>query len=158
MPLNLASDWWMLVLLGLCGGVVSGTLGLGSGLIFVPAMVLLFSLPQKSAQGTALAVMVPMALIGAIRYWLNPDIEVNLVVVVLIAVGAVAAALIGTELASRLPVSVLRKLFAVFLVLVAVRMFLTSAKAKQRGPGDGASAGGTAPMIEKGPTTNDRGQ
>ncbi|HUS93397.1 MAG TPA: substrate-binding domain-containing protein [Phycisphaerae bacterium] len=53
MPGELSSIWWGLVLLGLCGGVVSGTLGLGSGLIFVPALVLLFAVPQKSAQGTA---------------------------------------------------------------------------------------------------------
>ena len=125
---QLPGEWWIFIVLGLCAGVVSGMLGLGSGIIFVPALVFLCGLGQKSAQGTALAVMVPMVLVGAIRYWRNPEIDVNGVVVVLIALGAVAGALGGTELAARLPPGILRKCFALFLVVVAVRMFVGSSR------------------------------
>jgi len=52
------------MLVGLGAGVVSGALGVGSGIVFVPVMATVFLLPQKSAQGTALAVMAPMALQG----------------------------------------------------------------------------------------------
>ena len=119
---ELSNIWWGLILLGLGAGVISGALGVGSGTVLIPAMVLLFCLPQKSAQGTALAVMVPVALLGAFRYWQNPEIDVSLIVVGLLAAGALVGALIGTELAARLPAHVLRKIFAVFILVIAVRM------------------------------------
>ncbi|MBL7186469.1 MAG: sulfite exporter TauE/SafE family protein [Phycisphaerae bacterium] len=67
---QLPAYWWALVLLGILAGVVSGMLGLGSGAVVVPALVLAFGFPQKSAQGTALALMVPMAMLGAFRFWI----------------------------------------------------------------------------------------
>ena len=78
--------WWIIILLGIFAGIVSGLLGLGSGSVVVPVLVLLFAFDQKAAQGTALAVMVPMAMLGAFRYWRNPEIEVSGLVVVLIVV------------------------------------------------------------------------
>jgi uncharacterized membrane protein YfcA len=119
----LPSAWWVFIVLGLGAGVISGMLGVGSGVLLIPVLVLLSHFEQKAAQGTALAVMVPMALVGAIRYWRNPAVELNGVVIGLLVLGAVAGALVGTELAARLPAGVLRKVFAVFLMLVAVRMF-----------------------------------
>ena len=121
---QISSLWWAFVLLGFVGGVVSGALGVGSGIIFIPILVTVFLVPQKAAQGTALAVMVPMALLGAIRYWYNPDIHVNINLVALLAVGSLAGVLLGTEIAYHLPGHWLRKIFAVFMVVVAVRMFL----------------------------------
>ncbi len=74
---ELSGFWWVLLALGFVGGIFSGTFGVGSGIIFIPALVLILSLPQHSAQGTALAVMVPMALLGAFRYWKDPTIDVR---------------------------------------------------------------------------------
>jgi hypothetical protein len=123
---SLPGEWWVFLVLGLCAGIVSGTLGLGSGIVLIPVLVLLFSFEQKSAQGTALAVMVPMALVGAIRYWRNPHIELNGTVIALLALGAVAGAMVGTELAARLSAGTLRKVFALVLMIVAIRMFTAS--------------------------------
>ncbi len=123
---SLPIEWWFLVVLGLCAGVISGTLGVGSGIVVIPALVLLGGFEQKSAQGTALAVMVPMALVGAIRYWKMPHVEFNGMVILLLVLGAVAGTLAGTELASRLPAGTLRKLFAVLLMITAIRMFTAS--------------------------------
>jgi len=128
---QLSSYWWVFVLLGICAGIVSGTLGIGSGIILVPALVLVCSFEQKSAQGMSLAIMVPMALVGALRYWKNPDIEMNTLVIGLIICGALAGVLAGTELVGRLPSHVLRKVFAAVLVIVAVRMFMTPTRPKQ---------------------------
>lgn len=110
------------IVLGLVAGVISGCLGVGSGLVLIPAMVLIFAVAQKSAQGISLAVMVPMALIGAWRYIANPEIRVDLRIVALIAAGAVVGALVGSQLAAVLPARTLKKAFAVFLILVAVRI------------------------------------
>jgi len=131
---ELVNAWWALMVLGICAGILSGTLGLGSGTLIIPALVLLFNFPQKSAQGTCLAVIVPMALVGAIRYGMNPEIEVDIAKVGLLAAGAVAGAFLGTELARRLSSEVLRKSFAVFMVIVAAKMLLTTARPKTAVP------------------------
>lgn len=125
---HLSEWWWALVLLGFVGGIVSGALGVGSGIVFIPILVLAFGLSQKASQGTALAVMVPMALLGALRYWRNPDIDVNMHLVALLVGGSLVGVLIGTEIAYHLPGHWLRKAFAVFMVVVAVRMFSMPAK------------------------------
>ena len=130
---QLYNYWWVFILLGIGAGVLSGALGLGSGIILIPTLVLVCSFEQKSAQGTALAIMVPMTLLGALRYWKNPEIEMNAVIIALIVFGALAGVLVGTELAFWLSGSVLRKIIAVVLIIVAVRMFMTPARAKQAG-------------------------
>lgn len=113
----------VLVLVGVLAGVISGMLGVGSGALLIPVLVLVFAYPQKSAQGITLAVMAPMALIGAVRYVRNPTIEVNLATALLLTVGAIVGVFIGTELAVKLPAHILRKAFAVFLFVVSLKMF-----------------------------------
>jgi len=130
---QLGNPWWFYVLLGVAAGVLSGVMGVGSGIILVPTLVLFCSFGQKSAQGMSLAVMVPMALVGALRYWKIPNIEMSISVIGLIVCGALIGALVGTELAGRLPNHILRKVFAAVLIIAAVRMFTTSARPKQRG-------------------------
>ncbi len=83
-----------------------------------------------------MAIMVPMALVGALRYWKNPEVEFHGWIIALIVLGAVAGTLAGTELAARLPAGVLRKSFAVFLMIVAVRMFTASPRS-ERAPARG---------------------
>ena len=155
---ELANPWWAYVILGVCGGLISGTLGLGSGTIFVPVLVLILLFPQKSAQGTALAVMVPMALVGALRYWANPQIEVKLPVVGLIVIGAVVGAFVGTELAYRLPGHVLKKFFAVYLLVVAVKMLLSSGGAKLPVTEPGPQPQQEITSVEKGVAKDEPGK
>ncbi len=122
----------MLLVLGLAAGVLSAMLGVGSGILLVPALVLAFGLSQKSAQGTALAVMVPMALVGVMRYVANPNIEINFMRVALLALGAVVGAVIGSAIASHLSNAILRRIFAIFLLVVAVRMLLPGRSAAKQ--------------------------
>jgi len=130
---------WSLIALGLAAGVLSSMLGVGSGILLVPALVILAGLPQKSAQGTALAVMVPMALVGAARYAANPHIDISLMRVLLLSLGAIAGAMIGAAIAGRLPGFVLRRIFAGFLLIVAVRMMLPTRGAGTPPPAEPAS-------------------
>jgi uncharacterized membrane protein YfcA len=155
---QLPNYWWVFVLLGICAGVISGTLGLGSGTVIVPALVLLCGFEQKSAQGTALAAMVPMALVGALLYWKNPDIEMNTLVIGLIIFGALAGTLAGAELASRLPSHILRKVFAIFLVIVAVKMFTASPRPEQRDVGESLTNQKNVDLGERGGTENESGK
>ncbi len=126
MPIQLLSSWWPYYLLaGLLCGIYSATFGVGSGTILVPILVLIFGFAQKSAQGTCLAVMVPMALVAAIRYKLNPNIEVDLQVVAILAIGGVIGAVIGAGIAGWVSGAVLRKMFAVILIVIAIKMLIT---------------------------------
>ena len=152
---ELSNYWWVFILLGVCAGLVSGTLGLGSGTVLIPTLVILCGFGQKSAQGTALAVMVPMAMVGALRYWKNPEIEMNMAIIAFIVVGALAGTLAGTELATRLPSNTLRKIFAIFLAIVAVRMFTLSPKSKQQVLIDNPANHNNINLVEPGGTTNE---
>ena len=120
----LADMWWMLALLGFGAGVLSGLFGVGGGIVMVPAMVLVLSIPQKTAQGTALAVMVPLALVGAWRYFGQPEFAPSFRVIGLLTAGALVGTLLGTEIAIRMPSALLTRLFAVFVIIVAVRMLV----------------------------------
>jgi len=147
---GISNPWWVYIVLGVCAGLLSGTLGLGSGTILIPALVLLLGFPQKSAQETALAVMVPMVLVGALRYKLAPEIEVNMTYVGLVALGAVAGAFIGVEVARYLPAAALRKVFAVFIVLVGIKMAWPNTKpAPSSRPDPPAGSPSHALHIEK---------
>ena len=155
---QLSGCWWLFIVLGVCAGLVCGTLGLGGGIVFIPALVFLWGFEQKSAQGTALAVMVPMALVGALRYWKNPEIDMSLTIILLIVIGALVGVLAGTELASRLPNHVLRKVFAIFLVVAAVRMFIASPGPKQPEPGVSLTNSNNVNLVDRGDTKNEAEQ
>ncbi len=155
---QLAGCWWLFIVLGVCAGLVSGTLGLGGGVVFIPSLVILWGFEQKSAQGTALAIMVPMTLLGALRYWKNPEVDMSLTIILLIILGALVGVLAGSELASRLPYQVLKKVFAIFLVVAAVRMFIASSRPKQPELGASLMNQNNTNIVNPGETKNDSEQ
>jgi uncharacterized membrane protein YfcA len=122
MPMELASSWWLFVLVGLAAGALSGSLGVGSGIIVVPALVLLLACPQKSAQGMALALMVPMAALGVFQYARTSGVVLQWGPIALLVAGAALGVLAGTRLMARVPDVWLQRAFAVFLLVVAIRM------------------------------------
>jgi uncharacterized membrane protein YfcA len=121
----LNQPWWAYLLAGCICGIFSATFGVGSGIIMIPLLVLAFGVGQKSAQGVCLAVMVPIALVGAVRYILNPAIDIHLGTVFLLAVGGVAGAVLGSSLANQLSAVTLRRLFALLMIVAAVRLLAT---------------------------------
>jgi len=152
---QLSSHWWAFTILGVVAGIICGMLGLGSGAVVVPTLFLLFAFEQKSAQGTALALMVPMALVGAFRYWRNPDIDVSLSIVGLIALGALPGVLLGTHLVGLISGNALRKIFAVFLAFVAVKMFTASPKRGPKAPGESLVNQNNVNVVEPGGQSNE---
>jgi uncharacterized protein len=122
MEQSIGSIWYWLVGIGLLAGILSAALGVGSGVIVVPALALGLGFGQKTAQGTCLAMMVPMALMGALRYYWNPDIKLNWTVVLILIPCAVLGANVGSSVAAWLPAATLRKLFGALMIVVGVRM------------------------------------
>jgi len=130
---ELSNPWWAFILLGIFAGIASGLLGIGGGVIMGPALVLFFtSFDQKTAQGTALAVMIMMAIVGTLRYMQIPGVTLNWAAVTLIVFGAIAGVLIGTALVERLPVDFIRKCFAVLMLAIAIKIFMTKSPSKSQ--------------------------
>ena len=117
-------QWLGVGAIGLIAGLLSGALGVGSAVFLVPALVLLLAYPQKTAQGMALLVLVPLALTSGIRYLLNPGAAINIKVLLLLMVVGIGGALIGSSIAFALPESLLRKAFALFIIAIGVVMLL----------------------------------
>ena len=109
-----------LVLVGITAGVLAGLLGVGGGVIMVPAMILLFGIPPAIAKGTSAAVIIPTALMGTWRNRKNGNSDLHAALVIGVA-GVVTAAL-GGIVADKMSDSVSNVLFATLLVIVAVRL------------------------------------
>lgn len=121
------------LLIGLVGGVSGGLFGIGGGIIIVPACVFLLSMSQKQAQGTSLmALLLPVGLLGVWNYWRNGQIEVA--TGLWIAAGFLFGALAGSQLALNLNEVVLRRVFAIFLVAVALMLFFKPANKPEPSP------------------------
>ncbi len=119
----------MLEIVGYCvigavAGIAGGLLGIGGAVVIVPALVYLYGFAQKTAQGTTLLLMLPpIGLLAALEYWKAG--QVNLKAGVFIALFFLLGGWIGARIAVRMDPAVLRKIFAVFLALIAVRMFFS---------------------------------
>ena len=107
------------IVMGVAAGVVSGLLGVGGGILFVPALTLLLSLSQVKAEATSLLAIIPVALVGAIRQYGYGNVRVRdgAVVGALSAVGVLG----GVALANVLSQRILKIAFAVLLLAVAAQ-------------------------------------
>ena len=110
------------VVVGLLVGMLSGVFGVGGAILAIPILVFGFKFDQKFAQGTSLAMLLPPT--GALAFWQyykngHADVKFGL----LMAVGVFFGGYLGGRWAQALPVVGLRRGFAVFLVLVAVKLF-----------------------------------
>jgi uncharacterized membrane protein YfcA len=111
----------MYVLLGVVAGIFSGLIGIGGGIIIIPALVFLFGLSQHQAQGTTLALLVPP--IGLLAAWIYYSKGyVDLKIAGLICIGFFVGGLLGAKLAVGLSNPVLEKLFGIALFLISLKM------------------------------------
>ena len=109
--------------IGLAAGVLAGLFGIGGGVLIVPALVYFAAFPLKSATGTSLgALLLPVGLLGAIAYYRAGHLDIR--AALLVSAGLFLGAWFGARLALASPPALLQRLFAVFLVAVAIRMFL----------------------------------
>ena len=116
-----------MLLLGLFAGVLSGLFGIGGGLLVVPALVILFGFTQQTASATSLiALLFPVGALAVWTYWQEGKISMPHVIAgCLIACGMLAGGLIGARIGVGLDPVVARRWFAVFMALVAVKMWFS---------------------------------
>ncbi len=110
------------VLVGIAVGIFSGLVGIGGGVILVPILAYGFAMAQENAQGTTLALLLPPT--GLLAFWQyykagHADLKLGL----LIALGIFFGGYFGGKWAQHISSGGLRKIFAVVLVGVAIKMF-----------------------------------
>ena len=118
----------IMVAVGLVTGIFSGVFGVGGGVVLVPMLVLIFKYPPHTASGTSLiALLLPVGLLGAIEYYKAGRISGGHIKVgLIIAIGLFFGAFFGAKVASLLPANLMQKLFALFLLFVAAKLWFST--------------------------------
>jgi uncharacterized membrane protein YfcA len=113
---------WIILLVGVGVGLFSGVVGIGGGILFVPAMIWLLGMSQLKAQGTSLgALLAPVGIFAFLEYYRRGNVDLR--VALLLGVGFLVGGYFGAVGAQHLPELVLRRIFAGTLVAVGARMF-----------------------------------
>ncbi|MBN9201814.1 sulfite exporter TauE/SafE family protein [Microbacterium aurantiacum] len=124
--------WWTglgLIALGLVTGVLAGLLGVGGGIIVVPALIFLFGTSDLVAKGTSLLMMIPTAISGTIGNIRRHNID--LVAAGIVGLAAITTTALGAWIAVRVDPQVGNILFAAFLVFIAVQMAIKAIRGRK---------------------------
>jgi uncharacterized membrane protein YfcA len=112
------------LLIGLAAGLLSGLFGIGGGILIVPALLLVGRMTPATATGTSLgALLLPVGALGAWQYYRNGHVDVR--ASALIALGLLVGAFFGARVAQGLDPVLARRAFAVFLLLVSVKIWFS---------------------------------
>jgi uncharacterized membrane protein YfcA len=111
-----------LVAIGVATGILAGLLGVGGGVIMVPAMMMLLQLPAAVAKGTSVAVIIPTSIMGTLRNRSKKNVDLRAAAV--LGFGGILSAVVGGWISARMSDTVSNVLFATLLLVVAVRLLL----------------------------------
>lgn len=120
--MNMSAATIMIILvIGVITGVMAGMLGIGGGLVVIPALVMIMGMSQQTAQGTSLAMMLPpIGILAAYNYYKAGHVDIKFAL--LLAVAFIVGSYFGSKLAIKLPQETLKKIFGIFLLLVSIKM------------------------------------
>jgi len=119
------SQLFILVVVGLLAGALSGFVGVGGGIIIVPAMIYFMNMNQIQAQGVSLALLLlPVGILGVMNYYKAGHIQFNYVLI--LAVGFIIGTYFGSKFALRLPEYKIKFAFALIMLFVGVQMLWMS--------------------------------
>lgn len=117
----------IIILIGLAAGILSGMVGVGGGIVIVPALVYFLAFSQHQAQGNSLALMLfPVGILGVINYYKKGYVDFRYAG--LLAVGFVVGSYLGSRFSLSLPQLTVKKFFAAVMLLVALKMLLLDRK------------------------------
>lgn len=116
------------LIIGLIAGLSSGLFGIGGGVIIVPLLVYIFKFQQQTATATSLvALLLPVGILGVWNYYRAGAIQMdNIKIGLVIACAMFFGTLFGSKIATGLQSLTLTRMFSVFLVLVAIRLWVTA--------------------------------
>lgn len=121
------SQWIILLMVGLMAGVLSGFVGVGGGIIIVPAMIYFLSMSQFQAQGISLAVlMLPVGVLGVMNYYKAGHVNFNYAFI--IAAGFLVGSYFGSKYALKLPEHKIKFIFGLLMLVIAFQLLWKSGK------------------------------
>lgn len=113
----------LLLIIGFGSGALSGLVGVGGGIIIVPALVYFLTFSQKEAQGTSLGILLlPVGILGVLQYYKQGQIDLR--VVIIVSIGFLVGNFFGSKLSLSLSDTTLKKIFALVLVIIAIKILL----------------------------------
>lgn len=111
----------ILILIGIAAGILGGMVGVGGGIIIVPALIFFLGFTQKMAQGTSLGILLlPVGILGVIQYYKEGYIDMRVVAV--ISLGFLIGSFFGSKIALVLPQETVKKIFAILMIVVGMKM------------------------------------
>ena len=111
----------LLIVIGLFTGMLGGMVGVGGGIILVPALVYILGFSQLNAQGTSLAlIMFPVGILAVMNYYKQGHIDFS--IVFLLAIGFIIGSFLGSKFAMQLPQQTVKKIFASLMLIIAIKM------------------------------------
>ena len=111
----------MLILIGLASGTLAGLVGVGGGIIIIPALVYILGFTQKEAQGTSLGILLlPVGILAVINYYKQGYIDIKAVIIISLAF--IIGGFFGSKLALSISQDTLRKVFGTLLLVLAIKM------------------------------------
>jgi uncharacterized membrane protein YfcA len=112
---------FILLLIGLVAGILSGVVGIGGGIVIVPALVYFIGFSQRTAQGTSLAILLlPIGLLGVIQFYKAGYVDIKVTAV--IALAFFIGSYFGSRIALTVSQEILKKCFAVLLLAIGIKM------------------------------------
>lgn len=128
-----ATTLLILILIGLAAGFLSGLVGIGGGIIMVPSLVFFLGLTQKQAQGTSLGVlMLPVVALAVWQY--HKHGQINFTNVFIIAIAFISGGFLGSKLALSLTDDKMKKIFAIVLLSLSIKMLFFDKKKTNSSP------------------------
>jgi len=111
----------MLIIVGLAAGTLAGLVGVGGGVIIIPALVYILGFTQKEAQGTSLGILLlPVGILAVVNYYKQGYIDIKAVIIISLAF--VIGGFFGSKLALSISQDTLRKVFGTLLLVLAIKM------------------------------------
>jgi len=114
----------ILLVIGIITGVMAGMLGVGGGIVVIPALVMIMGLSQQTAQGTSLAMMLPpIGILAVYNYYKAGHVDFRFAI--LLAIAFIAGSYFGSKIAITIPQALMKKIFGGVLFLVSLKMLLS---------------------------------
>ena len=114
------NDILILIAVGMCAGLLSSMVGIGGGIVIVPALVILFGLSQKMAQGTSLAMLLPpIGILGVMIYHKAGNIRWDYALILILSF--VLGSYFGAKWVQNINTITVKRIFAIFMIVIAVK-------------------------------------
>ena len=137
----------ILLLVGLAAGILGGLVGVGGGIIIVPSLIYFLGFSQKEAQGTSLGILLlPIGILGVLQFYKAGYVDMRSVW--LVSFGFLVGSYFGSKIALNFPQETMKKIFAILMILIALKMLFLDKKMEDKEVEDATTIN---TLLDKGP-------